>query len=127
MGRCVDWWTPAVESGVPMHARTHAPSANTPTSSTPPPQKKIKAAIKAFYLLIFGAAALRSLWFFIPSDVLEPSYAPAEVWAFQTPVRARVMWCGGIIYVHACALLLLLLLLPPPVCAVIIGLVSGYR
>lgn len=56
-----------------------------PHTHTPNP---IQAAIKAFYFLIFGAAALRSIWFFIPSDVLEPSYAPAEVWAFQTPVRA---------------------------------------
>jgi hypothetical protein len=60
----------------------------TPTNpTTQPKQTRHQAAIKAFYLLIFGAAALRSLWFFIPSDVLEPSYAPAEVWAFRTPVR----------------------------------------
>jgi hypothetical protein len=78
----------------PVETTTTTPSSNTTTSPIPPHHQPLpkKAAIKAFYLLIFGAAALRSLWFFIPSDVLEPSYAPAEVWAFQTPVRACVVW-----------------------------------
>lgn len=69
------------------HPHTHQPPTSTTCTYTRP-----QAAIKAFYFLIFGAAALRSIWFFIPSDVLEPSYAPAEVWAFQTPVRAAARW-----------------------------------
>lgn len=55
-------------------------------SPPPPTHTYTQSAIKAFYFLIFGAAALRAVWFFIPSDVLEPSYAPAQVWAFRTPV-----------------------------------------
>ena len=47
-----------------------------------------QTAIKTFYLLIFGAATLRAIWFFIPSDALEPTYAPTSVKAFSTPVGA---------------------------------------
>lgn len=42
--------------------------------------------IRTFYFLILGAAALRAIWFFIPSTLLEPTYTPTPVWAWRTPV-----------------------------------------
>ncbi|CAN0017529.1 unnamed protein product [Phaeothamnion confervicola] len=36
-----------------------------------------------FYFLIFFTAVIRAVWFFVPSDALEPSYAPEAVYAFE--------------------------------------------
>jgi hypothetical protein len=41
--------------------------------------------LTAFYGLIFATAFVRSVWFFIPSSVLEPSYAPTPVVAYNGP------------------------------------------
>lgn len=50
--------------------------------------------VTAFYSLIFLTAALRSIWFLIPNSVLEPSYVPHAVMAFDSD---HPSWVGGFI------------------------------
>jgi len=88
-------------------------SLPSPPSLSPTPPLPLQTAIKTFYFLIFGAAALRAIWFFIPSDVLEPSYAPAEVWAFQTPhwegtLISEILLSGGSLCLFAIFVLIII-------------------
>lgn len=40
--------------------------------------------ITIFYLLIFLTASVRSVWFLIPTNVLEGSYTPQPTWAYES-------------------------------------------
>mmetsp|Transcript_20461 Transcript_20461/g.34253 ORF Transcript_20461/g.34253 Transcript_20461/m.34253 type:complete len:407 (+) Transcript_20461:112-1332(+) len=44
-----------------------------------------RQVITTFNFLIFASSALRSIWFLIPNDLLEPSYAPTPLKAFVSP------------------------------------------
>jgi hypothetical protein len=45
--------------------------------------REAEPVIFTFYCLILFTSLVRSAWLLVPSDVLEPSYAPQSVWAFS--------------------------------------------
>lgn len=51
-----------------------------------------RKVITTFNILIFVAAAVRAVWFLIPNDILETSYAPESQIAFRDPG-----WVGTLI------------------------------
>ena len=53
--------------------------------------------VTAFYSLILMTSTLRTIWFLIPSSVMEPSYTPSAVMAFQDFQDQRWLWFNAFI------------------------------
>ena len=62
--------------------------------SQPASQGAETYVVTAFYSLIGATAALRMIWFLIPSDVWQPSYVPVAVYAFD---KEHPSWVGSML------------------------------